>query len=165
MTETTEPDLPHSRRRITRMPGLVWAVPLAALLVVGYLGIHAWAERGVIVTVTFHRAADARPHDTKVLYQGVEAGELIKILPNENGRRLDFKLRLIPAAKPGLNSNARFWLIGGSPNLSDISSLKSLCPELPSAMPRAREANPPALSTAWKQRRSYCLATKERITA
>jgi paraquat-inducible protein B len=121
-----EPDLPRTRRLITRMPGLVWAVPLAALLVVGYLGIHAWAERGVIVTVTFRSAADARPHDTKVLYQGVEAGELIKIVPNEDGRRLDFKLRLIPAAKPGLNTNARFWLIGGSPNLSDISSLKSL---------------------------------------
>lgn len=126
MTDTSEPDLPRSQRRITRMPGLVWAVPLAALIVVGYLGIHAWAERGVIVTVTFRRAADVRPHDTKVLYQGVEAGELIKILPNEDGRRLDFKLRLIPAAKPGLNANARFWLIGGSPNLSDISSLKSL---------------------------------------
>jgi paraquat-inducible protein B len=126
MTETPEPDLPHPQRRMTRMPGLVWAVPLAALIVVGYLGIHAWAERGVIVTVTFRRAADARPHDTKVLYQGVEAGELIKILPNDDGRRLDFKLRLIPAAKPGLNTNARFWLIGGSPNLSDISSLKSL---------------------------------------
>jgi paraquat-inducible protein B len=126
MMDPPQPDLPRSRRLRTRMPGLVWAVPLAALLVVGYLGIHAWAERGVIVTVTFRSAADARPHDTKVLYQGVEAGELIKILPNEDGRRLDFKLRLIPAAKPGLNTNARFWLIGGSPNLSDISSLKSL---------------------------------------
>lgn len=126
MMETPEPDIPHPQRRITRMPGLVWAVPLAAFIIVGYLGVHAWAERGVIVTVTFRSAADARPHDTKVLYQGVEAGELIKILPNEDGRRLDFKLRLIPAAKPGLNTNARFWLIGGSPNFSDISSLKSL---------------------------------------
>ena len=121
----TQPS-PRSDRRKTVYPGLVWAVPIAALLIVLYLGIEALANRGEVVTVTFQRAADARPKDTKVLYEGVEAGELIKILPNEDGRRLDFQLRLIPQAKAGLNSNARFWLIGASPTLSDLSSLKAV---------------------------------------
>jgi paraquat-inducible protein B len=126
---TTAPDpgaLPQTGRRKTMWPGLVWAVPLAAFLTVAYLGIHAWARRGEVVTVTFRRAADARPGDTKVLYQGVEAGHLIKIVPNEDGRRLDFKLRLVPEAQAGLNTNARFWLIGASPNLADLSSLKAV---------------------------------------
>ena len=63
---------------------------------------------------------------TKVLYQGIEAGQVIKIEPNVDGRRLDFLLRLVPAAKNGLNTNARFWLIGASPNLTDLSSLKAV---------------------------------------
>ena len=42
-----------------------------------------------------------------------------------DGRRLDFRLRMVPAAKSGLNSNARFWLIGANPNFSDLSSLKA----------------------------------------
>jgi paraquat-inducible protein B len=105
---------------------LVWAVPLAALLVVAYLGINAWAHRGEVITVTFKRAADARPGDTKVLYEGVEAGHLLKIVPNQDGRRLDFKIRLRPEAAAGLNTNARFWLIGASPNLSDLSSLRAV---------------------------------------
>jgi len=63
---------------------------------------------------------------TKVLYQGIEAGQLIKIEPNADGRRLDLVLRLMPAAKSGLNTNARFWLIGANPNLSDLSSLKAV---------------------------------------
>ena len=120
------PVSPRSHRLKTAYPGLVWAVPIAALLIVLYLGIDALANRGEVVTVTFQHAADARPKDTKVLYEGVEAGELIKILPNEDGRRIDFQLRLIPQAKPGLNSNARFWLIGASPTLSDLSSLKAV---------------------------------------
>ena len=120
------PVSPRSDRRKTAYPGLVWAVPIAALLIVLYLGIDALANRGEVVTVTFQHAADARPKDTKVLYEGVEAGELIKILPNEDGRRIDFQLRLIPQAKQGLNSNARFWLIGASPTLSDLSSLKAV---------------------------------------
>jgi paraquat-inducible protein B len=83
-------------------------------------------HRGETVTVTFDRAAGARAGETKVLYQGVEAGHLIKIVPNKDGRSLDFKLRMVPEAKPGLNGNARFWLIGASPTFSDLSSLKAV---------------------------------------
>jgi paraquat-inducible protein B len=118
--------LPQTGRHKTRWPGLVWAVPLAALIVVAYLGINAWAHRGEVITVTFNRAADARPGDTKMLYQGVEAGHLIKIVPNKDGRRLDFKIRVRPEAEPGLNTNARFWLIGASPNFADLSSLRAV---------------------------------------
>ena len=113
-------------RRQTIWPNLVWGIPIAALLVVAYLGIEALANRGEVVTVTFGRAAGARVGETKVIYQGVETGQVIKIEPNADGRRIDFKLRLVPAAKPGLNTNARFWLIGASPNLSDLSSLKAV---------------------------------------
>ena len=90
-----------------------------------YLLIQWVAERGEVVTVTFERAGGARAGETKVIYQGVEAGHLIKIVPNKDGRRLDFKLRLIPEAKPGLNTNARFYLIGASPTL-DLNSLRAV---------------------------------------
>jgi paraquat-inducible protein B len=104
----------------------VWGIPLAALGIVGYLGVRALLNRGEVVTVTFTRAAGAKAGVTKVLYQGVEAGQLTKIEPNPDGRRLDFHLRLVPAAKSGLNSNARFWLIGANPNFTDLSSLKAV---------------------------------------
>jgi len=118
--------VPVAARQKTHWPGLVWAVPLAALFFVAYLGIHAWARRGEVITVTFDRAADAKPGETKVLYEGVEYGHLLKIVPNKDGHRLDFLLRVTPEAKAGLNSNARFWLIGASPNLTDLSSLKAV---------------------------------------
>ncbi len=60
-------DPPPARRRNSRWPGLVWAVPLAALIVVTYLAVQAIAQRGVVVTVTFDRAAGARAGETKVL--------------------------------------------------------------------------------------------------
>jgi len=117
---------PETGRRRTIWPNLVWGIPLAALLIVGYLGARALFNRGEVVTVTFTRAAGAKAGVTKVLYQGIEAGQLTKIEPNADGRRLDFHLRLVPAAKSGLNSNARFWLIGANPNFSDLSSLKAV---------------------------------------
>jgi paraquat-inducible protein B len=117
--------LPRAGRRKTLLSGLIWALPLTAALIVVYLLIQWLAERGEVVTVTFDRAGGARAGETKVLYQGVEAGYLIKIVPDKDGRRLDFKLRLLPEAKPGLNTNARFYLIGASPTL-DLSSLRAV---------------------------------------
>ena len=117
---------PETGRRRTIWPNLVWGIPLAALVIVGYLGVRALLNRGEVVTVTFTRAAGAKAGVTKVLYQGVEAGQLTKIEPNADGRRLDFHLRLVPAAKSGLNTNARFWLIGANPNFSDLSSLEAV---------------------------------------
>lgn len=117
--------LPDARSRRAWWPGLVWAVPLAALIIVAYLGIQALAKRGILVTVTFDSAAGASPGDTKVVYRGVDVGTVEAIVPNKDDRRLDFKLRIDPRAKDGLNTNARFWLIGAAPNLSDLSSLKA----------------------------------------
>jgi paraquat-inducible protein B len=119
-------EVPRTSSRRTIWPNVIWGIPLVALLIVGYLGIRALFNRGEVVTVTFSRAAGAKAGTTKVLYQGIEAGQLVRIVPNADGRRLDFVLRLVPAAKAGLNSNARFWLIGANPNFSDLSSLKAV---------------------------------------
>ena len=125
-TPEDQTNAPATGRRRTIWPNLVWGIPLAALVIVGYLGVRALLNRGEVVTVTFTRAAGAKAGVTKVLYQGVEAGQLTKIEPNADGRRLDFHLRLVPAAKSGLNTNARFWLIGANPNFSDLSSLEAV---------------------------------------
>jgi paraquat-inducible protein B len=117
--------LPEAARRRTLWSALIWSLPMAALIIVAYLGIQWVAERGEVVTVTFAISGGARIGETKVTYQGVEAGHLINIVPNQDGRRLDFKLRLVPEAKPGLNTNARFFLIGASPGL-DLSSLRAV---------------------------------------
>lgn len=123
-TPAETPEAPPAGRRRSWQPYLVWILPAGALIIVVVLAVQWLQERGEVVTVTFSSAAEAQPGDTKVLYQGAEAGHLIKILPNEDGRRIDFELRLVPEAKPGLNTNARFWLIGASPNLEDLNSLK-----------------------------------------
>ncbi len=117
--------VPQAGRRKTPWSGLVWALPSAAAIIVVYLLVQWLAERGEVVTVTFDRAGGARIGQTEVVYQGVNAGRLINIVANPDGRRLDFKLRLIPEAKPGLNTNARFYLIGASPTL-DLSSLRAV---------------------------------------
>ncbi len=121
----TSDDLPQARSLRTRWPGLVWAIPLAALIVVGYLGIRALTRRGVDVHVTFSYAEGVTPGDTKVLENGVEVGHVSKIRVSTDGQRVDATLTLDPRAKKALNSNTKFWLIGENPTLTDIQSIRA----------------------------------------
>ncbi len=119
------PPLPQARVQRSRWFGIVWAVPLAALLIVAFLGLRALADRGIDVVVTFETGAGAAVNDTKVIYQGIEAGRVVKIDINEDGRRVDMTLRLDRRSESALTTTAKFWLIGARPSLNDISSVKA----------------------------------------
>jgi paraquat-inducible protein B len=109
-----------------RWPGLVWAVPLAALLIVGYLGLNAYAQRGVDVVVTFGTSGGARAGDTPVVYKGVTIGKVEKIQISRDIHHVDMTLRLEPRTRPALREGAKFWLIGAQASLTDLSSLKAV---------------------------------------
>ncbi len=117
--------LPIARAKLAVWPGLVWAIPIAALILVAYLGLQALANQGFDVVVTFASAGGARPDDTKVIYKGVEVGHVVKVSLNKDARHVDLKLHLDNALKPVLKSGSVFWLVGANPSLSDLNSLKA----------------------------------------
>jgi paraquat-inducible protein B len=117
--------LPDARSIRSRWPGLVWAVPLAALIIVAFLGIRALTRQGVDVTVTFGYVEGVTPGNTKVLVSGVEAGEVSKVRVSPDAHHVEVTLRLDPRAKPALNSNTKFWLIGENPSITDIQSIRA----------------------------------------
>ena len=131
--ETPAPSEPLARRRLHteaverrgRWPGVVWAIPLAALLVVAYLGVQAIANRGVEVVVTFKTSGGARAGDTPVIYKGVTVGHVVRIRIAEDVRDVEMTLRLERRARSHLREGTKFWLIGAEPSLIDINSLKA----------------------------------------
>ncbi len=127
MTDTNnKPDeLPKARSIRSRWPGLIWAVPLAALIVVGWLGLSAITEHGIDVVVTFDSASGVTPGDTKVIVQGVEAGHVTHVRVAEDGLHVDVTLRIDPRESAALNTATQFWLIGAKPSFTDLSSLKA----------------------------------------
>ena len=117
--------LPTAKAKLALWPGVVWAIPIAALILVAYLGLQALANQGFDVIVTFASAGDARPDDTKVIYRGVEVGHVVKVSLNKDARHVDLKLHLDNGLKPVLKSGSVFWLVGANPSLSDLNSLKA----------------------------------------
>jgi paraquat-inducible protein B len=119
------PTLPKARSIHRRWPGLIWAVPLAALIVVAWLGLGAITDHGIDVVVTFDSAAGVTPGDTKVIVQGVQAGHVTHVRVAEDGLHVDVTLRLDPHESNALNSATKFWLIGAKPSITDLSSLRA----------------------------------------
>jgi paraquat-inducible protein B len=116
----------EARELRTRWPGLVWAVPLAAIVIVLYLALNALADRGVDVVVSFSKAAGARAGETPVVYKGVKVGRVVKIDISPDAKRVNMTLRMAPETRDALRDGAQFWLIGANPSLADLSSLQAV---------------------------------------
>jgi paraquat-inducible protein B len=122
-------DVPPQRTkavaRHSRWPGIIWAIPLAALLIVGYLGLRAFAQRGIDVVITFPSGDGLKVGDTKVIYRGVEAGHVTDIELADDAHSVDVTVRFDPRVKNDLVSSTTFWLIGAKPELTDLASVKA----------------------------------------
>jgi paraquat-inducible protein B len=111
-------------RRLGRgWPGVVWAVPLAALIVAGYLGLNAYAQQGIDVVVTFPDGAGVKPGSTRVVYQGVEAGRVTGLQLNRDGHRVDVTIRLVPRARRALVEGTTFYYVGAGDSITDVAAL------------------------------------------
>ena len=134
-----------------RWPGLVWALPLAAFLIVAYFGLQALAHNGVDVVVTFDSAADAKPGDTQVVYKGLSVGHVTKVRLDGDGRHVDMTLKLDPSTgRCCARERSSGWL-GPSPAWRTSTPCARRWPASSSAWPRGM-APPPGGSKAWTSR-------------
>ena len=116
---------PQARRIHRRWPGIVWALPLAAALLVLYLGVRWIATRGTTVTVVFDSAEGITPGDTKVLQNGVEVGHVTRQRITPDGKHVELTLSMSKQSIPALNTNSRFWLLGQTPTVTDLQSVRA----------------------------------------
>lgn len=107
-------------------PGWIWAVPIAALLIVGWLGLRYLTKGGEDIQIGFDQAYGIKPQDTDVVYRGVKVGAVTSVALNDKGDGVIVTAAIKDSAKKYLRSGTRFWLRGANPSLSDLSSLGAL---------------------------------------
>ncbi len=112
--------------RRTRWPGWIWAVPIAAIGVAGWLGIRALVHGGETVTLVFDDAYGMKPDDTSVTLRGVIVGEVRDVSLDPDGRHVDVRAEVDRSAKPYLRSGTRFWVKGAQIDFNDLSTAKAM---------------------------------------
>jgi paraquat-inducible protein B len=128
MTETRDAKLRRTQAEVRRSawPGWIWAVPIAAFGVAGWLGIRALTHGGETVTVTFDNAYGMKAADTIVTLRGVKIGDVSDVELAPDGQHVDVKLEIDRKQDRYLRSGTRFFLKGAELDISDPSSLKDL---------------------------------------
>jgi len=116
----------NSITRRSRWPGWIWAVPIAAVGIVIWLSLRAFAQRGVDVTVTFADAAGMKATDTKVMYHGLEVGKVDGLELTTDRQRIIAHLDLHKDVEGELTTGTRFYLQGAQVSLANPASLKAI---------------------------------------
>lgn len=126
-TEPEAPDwVPEAKTgRIARL-SLVWAIPIVAGLVAGWLVWTTLAQRGPEITVTFRTGEGLEPGKTRVKYREVEVGtvERVQIAADLSG--VVVTARLVRGAERLLAADSRFWVVRPRIGIGGISGLGTL---------------------------------------
>lgn len=112
--------------RRSRRAGFIWAVPLAAIGVALWLALRALAQGGEKVEVLFDSAYGLQPGSSRVVYRGVQIGEVDSVVVTPDGRGAVVTLRLDRAMDKYLRAGTRFWLVGAELSVTDLSAMRTL---------------------------------------
>jgi len=107
-------------------PGSIWAIPIAALIVVIWLGVRALLTSGTDITIRFDDAHGMKKQNTDVMLRGMQIGHVTDIALDPAGTGIIVTASIDKQAVRFLTSGTRFWLQGANPSLNDLSSLGSL---------------------------------------
>jgi paraquat-inducible protein B len=110
----------------SRWPGWIWAVPIAAIGICAWLAVRELSSTGITITLRFDDAAGMKTKDTKVVYRGLEIGQVTDIFLARDLGHVVAKVDIDTSVEDDLNTGTRFYLKGAQVSLSDLSSLKSI---------------------------------------
>lgn len=118
-------NLPTAYIRATPWRGWIWSVPLAAMILVGFLAIRTWLITGPTVTVTFPEVEGLNPHATGVFYRGVRIGRVEETRLSDHGAEVTVTLSIDASAAGLMRKETQFWI--RQPNIltGDLAGLIS----------------------------------------
>lgn len=125
MSEQTQ-DRPLATMRRSRWPGWIWAIPLAAIAITGWLVAREMLNNGPEITITFARSGGMKAGDTEIHYKGLTVGTVKKLALSGDGSHVIATAQMKSDVAGMLRRNTRFWLVGNQVGLTNLSSLKTL---------------------------------------
>ncbi len=112
--------------RRSRWPGWIWAVPLAAAAIVGWLAFRHFAQEGPSITLSFPEAGGIESGSTEVRYRGVTVGTVESLALGEDREQVEATVQMQSSVAELLREETRFWLVGGDVGLDNLSGLRTL---------------------------------------
>ena len=104
----------------------VWAVPVVAAIIAGWLGYRTLIERGPTITITFPTADGIEAERTTIRYKNVELGRVTGIGLNSDGSRVVVTATMRRETEPRLRADTEFWVVQPRITPSGITELTTI---------------------------------------
>ena len=121
-------DIPQAVARSHRRSSmsLVWAIPLVAAIIGGWLAVKTYLEKGPTITVSFKTAEGLEANKTRVKLKDVEIGEVKSIRLAEDRSKVLVTIELAKYVTPYLVADSRFWVVRPRIGAEGVSGLATL---------------------------------------
>jgi paraquat-inducible protein B len=120
-------DLPRARVAHRRWAAAtIWAIPLAAVLVAGYLIYDRISDYGPEITIRFRDGSGIKVAQTPIRYRGVQVGEVTGIALSEDHRYVEVKARLQHSAASIAREGSVFWITRPEVGIGNITGLATV---------------------------------------
>ncbi len=104
----------------------VWAVPLVALVIAGWLGFRALLESGPTIAIGFETADGIEAGRTTIRYKDVDLGRVTKVGLSPDRSRAEVTAAMTRAAEPLLRADSKFWVVRPRVGLGGVSGLTTV---------------------------------------
>ncbi|MFC5306524.1 intermembrane transport protein PqiB [Azospirillum picis] len=110
------------RRRLSPL----WALPLVAALIAGWLGWTWLEERGPEIVITFQSGDGLEAGRTKIKHKSVDLGTIMKVQLSDDLSRVVATARMERTAQGYLKQSTRFWVVRPRLSLAGVSGLSTV---------------------------------------
>ena len=104
----------------------IWIVPLAALVIAGWLAIRSWQQQGKEIEIIFENASGIEVGQTQLRLKDVPVGKVTKMQLSSDLSKVRVFAMLDRQVSEHLSENSRFWLVSPRVSTSGISNLGTL---------------------------------------
>jgi paraquat-inducible protein B len=120
MTEVREARV--ERRRFSP----IWLVPIAAVVIAGWLGWRTYSQRGPAITITFASAEGIEAGRTRVMLRNVDVGMGEFLDLSRDLSRVEVHARIRSDLHEHLTTGTRFWVVRPRLGVGGVSGLGTL---------------------------------------
>jgi paraquat-inducible protein B len=108
----TPDEPPEAQAQLRRHVGFswIWLLPLATVVLVGYLVIKLISDRGPMISISFESADGLTAQQTQVKYKAVTLGTVEQIDLADDLAHVIVKVRMSDQSAALLTDKARFWV-------------------------------------------------------
>jgi paraquat-inducible protein B len=123
-----EPSLPEAvvAPRSRFLPELIWAIPIVAAVIGGWLAFRAIRAHGPTITISFRDAAGLVAGKTKIRYRDVDVGEVRAIGFSADRTTVVITAELMREAASWMVEDTRFWVVRAHIGAGEVSGLETL---------------------------------------